>query len=80
MKNKWKAHNLWTNDYLRATVGHKEVTVDVTPNGRADAIVDEEYFVKPLEKKMFFNNFMDIIEKKTKSEGIHYISHQVCFL
>lgn len=35
----------------------------VTPNGRADAVVDN-YFVKPAEKNMLFPKFLDLIEAK----------------
>eukprot|EP01111_Echinosteliopsis_oligospora_P012917 TRINITY_DN4505_c0_g1_i1.p1 TRINITY_DN4505_c0_g1~~TRINITY_DN4505_c0_g1_i1.p1 ORF type:complete len:277 (+),score=57.40 TRINITY_DN4505_c0_g1_i1:28-858(+) len=71
----WKALQAWTNDYLRKKVGDTEVSVAVTPNGRADAI-DGDYFTKPCEKRMKFNQFMDIIEHKGDSNAVHYIQHQ----
>jgi len=35
-----------------------------------------KYFVTPLEEKMPFNQFMDIIEGKTPFNGIVYCQHQ----
>lgn len=36
----WRALSLWDTEYLSQVVGDLEVTVDVTPNGRADAVTD----------------------------------------
>ncbi|KAF9924797.1 JmjC domain-containing protein 7 [Linnemannia zychae] len=55
----WPAFTKWTNDYLVKTLGSKEITVACTPNGWADAVVDDKYFAMPCEKKMTFEQFLD---------------------
>jgi hypothetical protein len=54
IKPQWPAIQKWTNDYLRQKAGHVEITVDVTPNGFGDHVVDDKYFVKPLQERMKF--------------------------
>ncbi|KAF8981525.1 JmjC domain-containing protein 7 [Entomortierella lignicola] len=55
----WPAYTKWTNEYLAKTLGQKEITVACTPNGWADAVVDDKYFAMPCEKKMTFDQFLD---------------------
>jgi jumonji domain-containing protein 7 len=76
IKSQWPAIRLWNNDYLRQKAGNVEVTVDVTPDGFGDHVVDDKYFVKPLQEKMKFGDFIDVIEKKKPSSGVYYIQHQ----
>jgi hypothetical protein len=52
------------------------VTVDITPDGYGDSVKLYKYFVTPLEEKMPFNHFMDIIEGKKSFNGIVYCQHQ----
>ena len=54
MMENWPAMQKWTNSYLKQKAGNAEVTVDVTPSGYGDHVVDDKYFVNPLEKKMKF--------------------------
>ena len=58
-------------------MSNKEVTVTITPNGYADAIVDDK-FVMPLEETMKFSDFVDKIEGNDKSDGsnVYYIQKQ----
>jgi jumonji domain-containing protein 7 len=79
----WPAFTKWTNDYLTKTLGSKEITVACTPNGWADAVVDDKYFAMPCEKKMTFEQFLDGMpirtrqrksveqDKESLSNGIH---------
>lgn len=60
--NHWPATYLWTNAYLLKNMGDNEVTVAVTPNGRADAIYNHSYFVLPEERKMPFYEFINHLE------------------
>jgi jumonji domain-containing protein 7 len=76
MMENWPAMQKWTNSYLKQKAGNAEVTVDVTPSGYGDHVVDDKYFVKPLEKKMKFGDFLDIIEGNKKSHGVYYVQHQ----
>ncbi|KDQ64509.1 hypothetical protein JAAARDRAFT_145309 [Jaapia argillacea MUCL 33604] len=50
------AHSAWTNEYLIHQMGDRNVSVAVTPNGRADAIAADEqgklYFVEPHVQQM----------------------------
>ncbi|KAG0221003.1 hypothetical protein BGX31_010303 [Mortierella sp. GBA43] len=62
----WPAFTKWTNEYLCKTLGEKEITVACTPNGWADAVVDDQYFAMPCEKKMTFEHFLDGMPIRTK--------------
>ncbi|PRP89286.1 hypothetical protein PROFUN_02160 [Planoprotostelium fungivorum] len=74
----WPALYRWTNDYLRERMGSEPVTVDVTPNGYGDAVVDDKYFVKPQEINVTFGEFLDLHEKRGggEDEAIYYVQHQ----
>ncbi|XP_002731421.1 bifunctional peptidase and (3S)-lysyl hydroxylase Jmjd7 [Saccoglossus kowalevskii] len=74
--NEWPALHKWKDlDYLRNKIGDKSVSVAVTPNGYADAIYKGR-FVMPEERKMKFNTFLDIIEKRLESNGVFYVQKQ----
>ena len=52
------------------------VSVDATPNGRADAISDDsKYFVLPEERKMKFPDFVKLFSNREKHEVL-YLQHQ----
>ncbi|KAF9358446.1 JmjC domain-containing protein 7 [Mortierella sp. AD094] len=71
----WPAFTKWTNEYLSKTLGEKEITVACTPNGWADAVVDDKYFAMPCEKKMTFEQFLDgmpIRTQKNRTTGGAY--------
>ncbi|KAF9438745.1 JmjC domain-containing protein 7 [Entomortierella beljakovae] len=65
----WSAFTKWTNEYLSKTMGQKEVTVACTPNGWADAVVDDKYFAMPCEKKMTFEQFLDGMPIRTRKNN-----------
>ncbi|KAG0007850.1 JmjC domain-containing protein 7 [Entomortierella chlamydospora] len=72
----WPAFTKWTNEYLSKTLGEKEITVACTPNGWADAVVDDKYFAMPCEKKMTFEQFLDgmpIRTQKNKTISDDYV-------
>ncbi|KAF9399055.1 JmjC domain-containing protein 7 [Mortierella sp. AD011] len=72
----WPAFTKWTNEYLSKTLGEKEITVACTPNGWADAVVDDKYFAMPCEKKMTFEQFLDgmpIRTQKNKTMGDDHV-------
>ena len=78
--NHWSCFRKWTNEYLRSKVGEKSVTVAVTPNGYADAPLQDR-FVLPEERTLKFKEFLDIMksnEGKTEPDelGIFYIQKQ----
>lgn len=73
--NTWPALKLWNSEYFKKKIGDLDVTVAVTPNGYADAIVGE-HFVMPEEKTMKMANFLDILDRKSEEEGIFYIQKQ----
>eukprot|EP00741_Cyanophora_paradoxa_P002535 tig00000076_g2459.t1 len=70
----------WTNEYLRRVLGESEVTVAVTPNGRADAVTEyegREYFAVPYERRMRFSEFVDVLESPDPTAGgVHYVQLQ----
>ncbi|XP_050692234.1 bifunctional peptidase and (3S)-lysyl hydroxylase Jmjd7-like [Eriocheir sinensis] len=72
---RWPALTRWTHDYLRDRLGHKEVSVAVTPNGYADAPCDG-FFVMPEERTMKFGQFLDIMENPESQPGVFYIQKQ----
>ncbi|KAI9138239.1 cupin-like domain-containing protein [Paraphysoderma sedebokerense] len=58
----WPAFKCWNIKYLREVMGTKNVTVAVTPNGYADAVLDDKYFVQPHEKHQSFNETLDTLK------------------
>ncbi|CAF0861149.1 unnamed protein product [Didymodactylos carnosus] len=74
--NDWPALSKWSNSYLREQLHDTRVTIDITPDGLGDAVKKHKYFVTPLEEKMKFNDFMDIIEGKDDRKEIVYCQHQ----
>ncbi|GAM25792.1 hypothetical protein SAMD00019534_089670 [Acytostelium subglobosum LB1] len=82
--NNWKALKLWSIEYLRNKMKDTEVTVAVTPDGLGDAIKrstkdGKEYFVKPLEKKIPFSQYLDTLEHLPRDDGtsnVHYLQYQ----
>lgn len=56
-------------------MGHKVVSVAVTPNGYADAVFHDR-FVMPEERQMPFMDFLDIVEKKVTSPSVFYVQKQ----
>jgi jumonji domain-containing protein 7 len=61
--------------FFREKIGSKDVTVTVTPNGYADAVIAGK-FVMPEERCMKFANFLDIMEKKSNPAGVYYVQKQ----
>lgn len=62
----WKATSSWDLDSLARENPELEVTVDWTPNGRGDCVVEDDepecpVFVKPEERKMHFKSFVDAL-------------------
>lgn len=77
--HRWKAMSLWTDEYLSRKLGDSEISVNVTPNGRGDAVLDDKYFVMPEERRMIFSEFLAKLKgpKQTNNETeIFYLSHQ----
>ena len=82
----WKALSLWTDDYLTSKLGEALISVNVTPNGRGDAVLDDKYFVMPEERRMTFAEFLSKLrapKSKVASGGVqceeqevYYLSHQ----
>jgi hypothetical protein len=57
----WGAHHKWSNAYLKEQLSDVEVTVDFTPEGHGDTVRDG-VFVTPVEKRLPFGAFVDILE------------------
>ena len=75
----WPACEKWKDSqYLleKCQNGKKIVTVAVTPNGYADAIVPDGRFVMPFEEQLTFKDFIDIIQSPDSSTGIYYMQRQ----
>ena len=72
----WKGVTHWTTSYLSQKLKEEEVTISLTPNGRADAltVIDEEIlFMMPDEKKMKFNEFASVLHN---SEDVVYYAQK----
>lgn len=73
----WSALDKWQSlSYLRDKLKDASVTIDVTPDGYGDCVKLHKYFVTPVEEKMSFNRFIDIIEGKEIYDGVVYCQHQ----
>jgi len=76
----WPALTKWNSAYLKDTIGDHVVTVAITPDGYADSVADDKYFVQPLYEKMTFREFMaQSIEHPSGDPttlGVHYIQLQ----
>ncbi len=66
----WPAMRKWTNKYLSRVAGDQDVTIDFTPDGRGDAIVMDKYFVTPVEEKMKFADFLQLIQREKRDESM----------
>lgn len=66
----WNASRRWTAEYLREVVGDSLVNVAITPNGRADAVVqmpDGTFaYAEPLEQEAPFSQVLDLIQQSEK--------------
>ena len=71
----WPAFKKWDGNYLRSKLKSTEVSVNITPNGLGDAILEDDKFVMPMEKRMKFEDFMNEFEEK-KDKRVLYLSHQ----
>eukprot|EP00960_Hanusia_phi_P060733 764604-Hanusia_phi.AAC.2 len=71
----WPARRQWTNEYLADKLGDLKLSVNVTPNGRGDAILDETFFVMPEERQMTFAQFLTELYNDNQ-EDVFYLSHQ----
>lgn len=82
MKN-WRCMRCWSLPYLTEKCGDSLVSVNITPDGRADAVkkVPEvngtRLFVKPHEQKMTMREFTEVIMgQRSDRLGIPYLSRQ----
>lgn len=73
----------WASDeYLVQHAGEAAVTVDVTPFGVGDAVLElgeaqEALFVMPEEREMTLREFLDALNDREGFDGVPYLSHQV---
>ncbi|CAI5705722.1 unnamed protein product [Peronospora farinosa] len=72
----------WQNDeHLVTKAGDRPVTVDVTPFGVGDAVLEfpdhhQEIFVMPEERDMKLSEFMKLLKNRDNFDGVPYLSHQ----
>eukprot|EP00808_Paulinella_micropora_P026626 g45988.t1 len=72
----WPALEKWSSGYLVSVVGDEVVTIDATPDGLGDAVVDSTWFVTPAEKRMTFREFAQALKRNGRTEGVLYCQHQ----
>ncbi|KAJ6599062.1 Clavaminate synthase-like protein [Mycena vulgaris] len=72
---------LWDDDYIAASMGQTEISVAVTPNGRADAVTrgpdGKLYFVEPHIERMQMSEFLSSKLSCDPLDGeIYYLQSQ----
>jgi len=88
-----RARDHWQSDaYLVDKAGDAPVTVDVTPFGLGDAVLElggereegegedadaDALFVMPEEREMTLREFLDVLADRDGFDGVPYLSHQV---
>jgi jumonji domain-containing protein 7 len=70
----WKAMDEWSIPCLEKRLGDSLLTVNVTPDGRADAVKDGK-FVMAEERKMTFGEFMNEARDTSSNQSV-YLSYQ----
>eukprot|EP00756_Hemistasia_phaeocysticola_P016788 Hpha_TRINITY_DN15498_c2_g13::TRINITY_DN15498_c2_g13_i1::g.173100::m.173100/K19219/JMJD7; jumonji domain-containing protein 7 len=68
----WEALHRWDSEGLLARLEGKEVSVAVTPDGRADAVrrvAEEDVFMLPEERRMPFEDLLRRLEAETGGVG-----------
>ena len=71
----WPAMKRWNRHYLKSKLKSTEVSVNITPNGLGDAILDGNKFVMPMQLNMKFESFVNEFEE-SKESRVLYLSHQ----
>ncbi|KAJ7498918.1 cupin-like domain-containing protein [Mycena latifolia] len=71
---------LWDDEYIAASLGQAEISVAVTPNGRADAVTQgpdgKLYFVEPHVEKMKMSEFLSKLSCEPSQSEIYYLQSQ----
>lgn len=70
----WKAHSLWTADYLNAAVGNTQFDISVSKNRIFTG--DPETGFAPSRKRMKFSEFMNWVLQKNKLTDEYYYLQQ----
>ncbi|KAL4242017.1 tRNA wybutosine-synthesizing protein 4 [Abortiporus biennis] len=74
----------WTDEYLVQRSGDNQLSIAVTPNGRADAVTpgpnDNLYFVEPYTEKLTMETFLSKLSSSgvdaKESRGVYYLQSQ----
>ena len=76
----WPAIDKWSIPYFRKVLDDEKISVAVTPNGYADAVIKgddgiKEFFVMPEERLLTISAFLDTLEN-TIENSVFYIQKQ----
>ncbi|KYN41660.1 JmjC domain-containing protein 7 [Trachymyrmex septentrionalis] len=76
----WPAIDKWSIPYFRKVLADEKISVAVTPNGYADAVIKgddgtKEFFVMPEERLLTISAFLDTLEN-TIENSVFYIQKQ----
>lgn len=75
--NDWSAIQEWNLDSLCEKCKHHTVSINVTPDGRADAVNGKENkFIYPAETTMSFKNFSNYFTHPESDDAVVYLSSQ----
>ncbi|KAI9056508.1 Clavaminate synthase-like protein [Trametes sanguinea] len=72
----------WSKRWIADKMGDREISVAVTPNGRADAVTrgpdNKLYFAEPLTQKMSVKALLETLSSDTPTEEaeVHYLQSQ----
>ena len=75
----WGAWKLWNEGYLLDKLGDKPVTVSITPNGLADAVIDGK-FTLPHEEVMPFKTFITELQSPNDNRVLYLQKQNSSFL
>ncbi|KAM5535511.1 hypothetical protein V8D89_010848 [Ganoderma adspersum] len=74
----------WSKEWISGKMGDSEISVAVTPNGRADAVTSgldgKLYFAEPHTRKMKMPSFLETLSSDTEGAPYHEHSGEVHYL
>lgn len=54
MLESWPCLEKWSCEYLKREFGEGQISVDITPDGHGDCVIDGKMFLQPEQRQMKF--------------------------
>ncbi|KAF9451730.1 Clavaminate synthase-like protein [Macrolepiota fuliginosa MF-IS2] len=74
------ASQKWSNDYLAQEMGDRQISIAVTPTGRADAVTrgpdNKLFFIEPHVEQMTMGDLLAKLADQDSSSDIYYLQSQ----